>query len=414
LWYSISHSRGRNNIGNDSGIDSTIDNSIFPPDNSIIDIPDSSIDGAILPRKCSIKNHIKITEGVAMRRISLIWVKEREEYAIVFDDYRRGGEREIPSHDIFFVRLNKDGEKISEDIKVTDYVGENSLPSIAWTGSEYGIVWRDSRGEGPSLSVYFTRLDGRGTKIHEEFEVSDFQVNPTFIWSGSEFALSGLGYFNEDFRIFFQRLDSKGKKIGELVEITNEVSQNKAPSFIWTGNGYTITWGDRRRGGYNVFFVGIDSHGKRLQSQDIAVTATEAPSSSLSHVWTGKEHGIVWQDMRTGNYEIYFARMDKNGKKLTKDIRITRSKGPSLSPFIVWGEDEYGISWVEKNTNELLYFVCLNKKGQIISNSVIVTSKNNLGVDSRTVWNGNAYGIVYNEKLSKGHEVLYFSQIVCP
>jgi hypothetical protein len=74
------------------------------------------------------------------------------EYAFVWDDYRDG------NHEIYFGRKSALGEKTEGDLRVTDNGADSFHPSLAWTGSEFGVVWSDGRVESSNSELFFTRI----------------------------------------------------------------------------------------------------------------------------------------------------------------------------------------------------------------------------------------------------------------
>src|SRR5262249_12269379 len=65
-------------------------------------------------------------------------------------------------------------------------------------------------------------------------------------------------------------------------------------------------------------------------------------------VWNGERFGVTWNDTRDANYEIYFAVLDRSGKKLAPgDVRVTHSSGFSFNPTIAWAGDAFIVVWEE-------------------------------------------------------------------
>ena len=67
------------------------------------------------------------------------------------------------------------------DVRVTSFFDASRAPSLAWTGSEYGVAWSDFRdGDG---DVYFARLSSGGLKLGAERRVTDAAaVLASMIW----------------------------------------------------------------------------------------------------------------------------------------------------------------------------------------------------------------------------------------
>src|SRR4029077_8301985 len=95
------------------------------------------------------------TSGGASTAPDLVWTGNQ--FALTwFDD------RDLNT-EIYFARLGADGTKLGGDVRVTNDVGRSEFPSMAWTGTEFVIVWNDPRDV--SFQIYFARISAAGTKV---------------------------------------------------------------------------------------------------------------------------------------------------------------------------------------------------------------------------------------------------------
>jgi len=119
-------------------------------------------------------------------------------------------------------------------------------------------------------------------------------------------------------------------------------------------------------------------------------------------VWTGSELGVVWQDQRDGNPEIYFARANTSLAKIGDDIRGTNAMGNSRDPAVVWIDSGYGLVWVDDRSGVTdLYFTRLGVTGLEIGDDIQLTN-NTLGHSSYTpsmVWTGSEYAIAFVDRM---------------
>jgi len=140
------------------------------------------------------------------------------------------------------------------------------------------------------------------------------------------------------------------------VRITNDGSDSYGPILVWADSEYGVCWQDMRDGNYEVYFARIDSGGTKIGS-DIRITNDGSSSYNPSLVWTGSEYGVCWQENRDGNYEVYFARIDSGGTKIGSDKRITNDGSDSHTPNLVWTGSGYGVSWRDsRDGNSEIYF----------------------------------------------------------
>jgi hypothetical protein len=102
---------------------------------------------------------VRITTDPAVSKCpSLVWTGS--EYGASWHDDRDG------NFEIYFARISATGSKVGTDVRITNDPAEsgsfNVLPcgtSLAWTGSEFGVVWSDDRGSGSlRYDIYFNRI----------------------------------------------------------------------------------------------------------------------------------------------------------------------------------------------------------------------------------------------------------------
>ena len=78
----------------------------------------------------------------------MVWTGS--EHGVAWHDNRDGVDSEI-----YFARISADGVKVGSDVRITS-AGYSSVPSLVWSGSEYGVAWQDDRnGDG---EIYFARI----------------------------------------------------------------------------------------------------------------------------------------------------------------------------------------------------------------------------------------------------------------
>jgi hypothetical protein len=61
--------------------------------------------------------------------------------------------------------------------------------------------------------------------------------------------------------------------------------------------------------------------------------------------WTGSEYEVVWDDYRTLDLELWFARISSAGVKASTDLQLTNVPGTSARPSIAWGGGKLAVAW---------------------------------------------------------------------
>jgi hypothetical protein len=348
----------------------------------------------------------RITTNAAISAFpSLAWTGSG--YGVSWHDDRDG------NAEIFFARLDSDGNKIDTDAQITIDSANSLYPSLVWTGAEYAVSWQDDRDE--NNEIYFTRVDLAGKKIGTDMRVThDYASSddPCLIWAGGEYALSWEENRDGNYEIYFARLDSSGNKIGSDVRVTYEFSISYNPSLVWTGAEYGLSWQENRNGNYEIYFVRLDSSGNKIGS-DVRVTYDSSNSKSPSLVWAGDQYGVAWDDDRDANFEIYFARLDSSGNKIGSDVRVTNDSANSSNSSLVWTGTEFGVSWHDdRDGNYEIYSVTIDALGNKVGSDIRMTSNGEASHRSSLAWTGNEFGLVWYDWRDGNYEI-YFNQVRC-
>ena len=390
------------------------DPTIHPGALEVCDGRDNDADGAIdegcdticdAPQVAALAT--RVTNNTALSEVpSPVWTGSG--YGVSWQDSRDG------NAEIYFARLDGSGTKMGGDVRVTNATLESANPWLVWTGSGYGVSWNDRR-DG-NYEIYFTRMDAAGTKIGADVRLTNAaadSVSPSLVWTGSEYGVSWVDSRDGNQEIYFARIDAAGNKIGADVRVTNAVSSSTYPSLVWTGSGYGLSWSDARDGGpYEIYFARIDAAGVKIGS-DVRVTNAGGSSDAPSLVWAGSEYGVSWHDWRDGNAEIYFARLHTSGDKIGTDVRVTNASLESGNPSLVWTGTEYGVSWNDRRDgNYELYFIRIDATGRAIDRDLRVTIAASDSVYPYLVWTGIEYGVAWQDARDGNNEI-YFARIAC-
>ena len=164
--------------------------------------------------------------------------------------------------------------------------GADAKTSLAWLGKNFGVVY-STAGDG----TYLVQIDKKGVERLSDARVSD-EVGAAARWNGSQFAQIGAGKYLTIF-------DSSGSASLRNL-IVSETGLNE-PSIAWTGTHFGIAGASHDK---EIHFAEVGENGS-VSVQDTAVSSSTT-GSSPSIGYNGEGYGIVWQDLRGGEEQIYF------------------------------------------------------------------------------------------------------------
>ncbi len=161
---------------------------------------------------------------------------------------------------IYFALINADGSKNGNDRLI-------SLPSdngqaldhknseLIWTGTEFALFY--SGGVIFNSRIKLTRMDSNGNKMGEELVISEDigpSSTPKASFSGEYFGISWIDNRSGNAETYFACCDSAGQKIGSDVRITDGAARAYYCDIEWTGSGFAVIWSDYRSGNWDLYF----------------------------------------------------------------------------------------------------------------------------------------------------------------
>ena len=89
--------------------------------------------------------------------------------------------------------------------------------------------------------------------------------------------------------------------------------------------------------------------------------------------WAQDSVAIAWHDTRASDAEIFYARLDLNGAKLTADLNVSNTAQNSWYPSIAYTNSEFGITWSEEVASQDALFRRVANDA-LVGGNVVVTS----------------------------------------
>jgi hypothetical protein len=340
-------------------------------------------------------------------------------------------------------------------VTISTSANRQTGPAVAFDGTNYLVVWDDSRGAayGARVDRDGRILDGAGFRIHSggrstvAFDGTNYLVvsenadlvvmgtlvstegtvlEPSEFYIGGERAFSPAVVFDgtnylvawfqlpkecgcpdpQSFGIEAVRLDTKGRRIGTVLgPFTDTAVPHVAPALAFDGTNFLVAWADWRGG-----WESSDIYGTRLRRDGVPGDPAPFPISTAAGTQTapsvafdGTRYLAVWSDSRTDPYaaDIYGARVRRSGAVLDPDgIPISTAPNPQTAPKVT-ANGPFLVAWSDKRTddyfNDEIYGARVRGNGTVVDgDGVPIATGSSREISPAVVRGpGNGFRVVY-------------------
>lgn len=264
-------------------------------------------------------------------------------YLVAWTDNRSGA-------DVYASRVTPDGTSLDgTGIPVSTAHRSQSDAQVAWNGSTYLVVWIDYRS--PDTGLYGARVTREGQVLDPEgIRLSPPGSSPTFDLSiasdGSGFVVAWTGHSGQPPAyggVHATRVAADGAVLDPEPMILGR--DGYRPSVAWNGRAYLVAWSTGTHEERDVHAVRI-MRGRVRDSTPIVVSAAPGRQDHAQVASDGDGFFVAWTDRRSGNDDVYGARVRKNGKVLDPEgVAVVSGPEDESATGVVWNGRHYVVTW---------------------------------------------------------------------
>lgn len=289
--------------------------------------------------------------------------------------------------------------------------------AIAWNGKDFAAVWVDSADN----HLHFRRFFADGTPAAPAVTVSTLysydSMPPSLVWNGSGYAVAWTASAPVYYQAYFARLDASGTLIGSVVKASFAGSTETTAAYYaavaFSGSGYAVCWYDARNGTSDIFATLLDASGA-ITYHDIVICPAAMTQCYPAIAWSSAvgKYEIVWQDFRSGSkYEIWGSQLSTTGSA-GANTSLVSSTGSSTYPYIVDAGSGLGMVWQDfRDGNAEVYFARLSASGTKIGSDLRVTNDSNFSNYPIVAWTGAEYGIFWSDTRGGANYDTWFQRV---
>jgi uncharacterized protein YjdB len=245
------------------------------------------------------------------------------------------------NYDLFGQLLTLAFAKSGTELSISTSPGAQQIPRAASNGTAFYVSWTDNHNlavnQAYGQTVTSAGVNGTATAIG----TGNNRESAVAIGVGG----TNTGLFWRDSRgnpsIYFVRYDSTGTALdttGKAVQAATTGSQQTPAATADLGGNTLVVWADTRGGSNNdVYAARVDlSTGTTLDASGIAISSGANDQLVPAVASNGSVALVVWQDLRNGNFDIYGALVNSSGAIVANDIAVSVGTGAQDAPAVTW------------------------------------------------------------------------------
>jgi len=200
---------------------------------------------------------------------------------------------------------------------------------------------------------------------------------------------------NGETNMFLSRITQQGQLSSPDEEpFTFQNADAFGGEILWIGDRYGVLWQERRDGDYEVYFTLLN---KQAEKAITDTRLTNAPGFSVNGTlaWTGNEFIGAWQDERNGSFDVYAQRISVDGDPIGANVRLTDTPFDDEAPSLAVGVTTVALAYGNSNAGQNVRLRLFDLGDLSPITGVIEVT---LGVDAvypDVIWNGDRYLVTW-------------------
>lgn len=256
------------------------------------------------------------------------------------------GDSRVAGDDIHAARV-RNGGSILSTTTVSAATQQQQQPGTSWDGANHIVAWSDARNGG--YDIYAARVTTNGVTLDTNGILITNAANDQFLNDVESGANRTLIVWQDrhgttGFDVYGAILNSTGGIAVAPFAIAAATGDQNAASvaFDSTNNVFVVVWQDSRAGANerDIYAARVSTTGTVLDAAGILVSAATSSQLTPDIAFGNGRFMTVWDDRRSGNADIYGARLRISGGALLVDdaagIQYTTNTAKQTAPSVAF------------------------------------------------------------------------------
>jgi uncharacterized repeat protein (TIGR02543 family) len=267
--------------------------------------------------------------------------------------------------------------------------GQQYFPAVAFNGTDNLVVWEDRRSSYDGDDIYGARVSSAGVVLDPNgIAISTqrgYELTPAVAANGSDFLVVWWDTRNETSGSATNR-DIYGARVTHSgivadpqgIPICNAPGNQRYPAVTALGTNYLVVWDDQRNSETNsdIYGARVSPAGAVLEANSIAISRGTNEETRPAVAANGTDYLVVWVDAGdrvTSYFDIYGKRLSSAGVVLdTNRLVISDAGHDQYWPRLASSGTDYLVVWQDFRNNATedglnIYGTLVRSNGAVVS-----------------------------------------------
>lgn len=255
---------------------------------------------------------------------------------------------------------------VEEPVRISGDIAPAGVGGLAFSGEHYAAAYW---GSADGFDMYRQLLTPSGETFVPEEPVSLINADASggpIVWTGDRFGLAWQDRRDNDYEVYFTLFDPLGNKVHPDTRLTFVDGFSVNVGMTFTGSKFVVVWQDERTGLFDIYgqIVSLDGapEGSNVQLGDANGIVRESPqiAAGVSTL------GVAWNSGDVFTSFVEFAVYDNLMNKLVGPIALTDGLTEAVYPVVAFNQDAYVIAWYDRTaTPKAIYASVVGEDGEV-------------------------------------------------
>ncbi len=305
--------------------------------------------------------------------LDVVLATDGDEFFAVWGD-RRGGDL-----DIWGTRLDATGAVLDPDgIAIAIAAGDQDSPGITHDGTHWVVAWRDDRDD--SNDIYASRVDPTGAVLDPDGIAVATGIGdaafPTLASDGTRTLVAWQRNIGSNADVLAARLAADGTVLDTPpIDVSVGAQAEQRPSVAYDGTDFVVTWTDHRTGDHDIYGARVEpTAGVLLDPAGFPIAADPSVPEVDGYAIGGTgELLVVWQAGSGPDADLYAATVA--GAVVSPPTTISTAPAAQYQAAGAFDGLDYLLTWIDaRNGKTDLYGARLDASSGVLDADIEIAT----------------------------------------